>query len=78
MSTAIELMCCLIVAREAGWKIFGSFSFVMRRVFEGGAGEVRPGTEDRSIDNGDLDRFFDIEGEEEEEPVMLLVWRGGS
>lgn len=60
-NTAIELMCCLTVAKEAGWNIFGSVSFVMRSVFEGGAGELKPGSEDKSrdSDNGDLDLFFD-------------------
>lgn len=61
LSGAIALRCCLIVARDAGWKIFGSVSLVMRRVFEGGAGDVNPGIEDKSIDNGDLERFFDSE-----------------
>lgn len=55
----IELICSLIVARDAGWKILGSVSFVISRVFDGGAGDVRPGIEDKSIDSGDLERFFD-------------------
>lgn len=59
LRAAIALKCCLIVAREAGWKILGSVSLVMRRVLEGGAGDVSPGKEVRSIDRGDLDLFFD-------------------
>lgn len=66
---AIESKCCLIVAREAGWNIFGSLSLVMRSVFEGGAGDVSPGSEVRSIDSGDLDLFFDSPpGDEEGDP----------
>lgn len=61
LSGEIELMCCLIVAREAGWKILGSVSLVMRRVLDGGAGDDRPGTEDKSMDSGDLDLFRDSE-----------------
>lgn len=83
LSGAIELRCCLIVAREAGWKIFGSVSLVMRRVFEGGDGDVRPGIEERSIDKGDLERFFDNEPGEDAAEVggetrSPLVWMGGS
>lgn len=80
---AIEFMCCLIVAREAGWKILGSVSLVMRRVFDGGAGEIRPGTEERSSDSGDLDLFFDREPGEDVaevggETCRPLVCSGGS
>lgn len=34
----MELMCWRMVAREAGWKIVGSLSWVIRRVLEGGRG----------------------------------------
>jgi len=83
LSGAIELICCLIVAREAGWKILGSVSLVMRRVFDGGAGDIKPGTEDRSKDSGDLDLFFDSEPGEDAaemggEACKPLVCSGGS
>ena len=61
---AMPLMCSLIVAIEAAWKILGSSSRVMRRVFDGGAGEERGGNEVRSSESGDRDRFFDTVGEE--------------
>lgn len=55
----------------------------MRRVFDGGAGEDRPGTDDRSRDSGDLDRFFDKEPGEDVaeaggEACKPLVFSGGS
>ena len=56
----------------------------MRRVFEGGAGDIRPGTEDRSRDSGDLDLFFDKEPPGEDvaekggEACKPLVCSGGS
>jgi len=83
LSGAIELMCCLTVAREAGWKIFGSVSLVMRRVFEGGAGDERAGSEERSKDSGDLDLFLDSDpGEDVAEMGGVvfepLVCSGGS
>lgn len=77
---AIELMCCLIVAIEAGWKILGSVSLVIKRVFEGGAGEVRGGKELRSSERGDLglllpgDEVADVGGD----TCRVLVCRGGS
>lgn len=79
----IELICCRIVASEAGWKIFWSLSLVMRSVFEGGAGEIRPGIEDKSNDKGDLDRFADNEPGEDApetggEACRPSVCRGGS
>lgn len=80
---AIEPMCSLIVARDAGWKILGSVSFVISSVFDGGAGEIRPGSEVRSMDKGDLDLFFDkAPGEEEAdtggEACRPPVCRGGN
>lgn len=82
-SWAISLMCCLMVAREAGWKILESVSLVMRRVLEGGAGDMRPGKEVRSIDRGDLDLLVDRPPGEEEadtggEACRPPVWRGGN
>lgn len=74
-SGAIELMCCLIVAKEAGWKILASVSLVMRSVFDGGAGELRPGMEDRSMDNGDLDRFFDMDPGDDVAETGGDTWR---
>ncbi len=53
-----------MVAIEAAWKILGSSSRVISRVFVGGAGEERGGMEDRSMDNGDRERFCDNEGDE--------------
>ena len=55
----------------------------MRSVFEGGAGDIRPGTEDRSRDSGDLDLFFDNEpgedvAEKGGEACKPLVCSGGS
>jgi len=83
LSGDIELMCCLIVARLAGWKILGSVSLVIRSVLDGGAGDDRPGSEDRSIDSGDLDRFPDSEPGEDVaeaggETCKPLVASGGS
>lgn len=48
-----------MVASDAGWKILESVSLVIRSVLDGGAGEIRPGSEDKSSDNGDLDLFAD-------------------
>lgn len=83
LRTAISLKCCLMVAREAGWKILGSVSLVMRSVLDGGAGDISPGTEVRSIERGDLDLFFDSPPGEEDaetggEACRPAVWRGGS
>ena len=50
LSGAIDWMCSLIVAREAGWKILWSSKRVMSRVLEGGAGCERGGKEERSRD----------------------------
>lgn len=55
----------------------------MSSVLEGGAGELKPGIEDRSIDKGDLDRFFDSEPGEDVadtggETWSPLVCIGGS
>lgn len=76
-------MCWRIVASEAGWKIFGSVSLVIRRVFEGGAGEIRPGIEERSMDSGERDRLADNEPGDDApetggETRRPSVWRGGS
>lgn len=51
-----EEMCCLIVARAAGWKIAKEFRFVMRSVFEGGAGVESGGRFERSIDRFGVER----------------------
>lgn len=59
LSGAISLMCCLIVANEAGWKILGSSRRVIRRVLEGGDGCESGGREDKSSDKGECDRFRD-------------------
>jgi hypothetical protein len=82
-----------IVAREAGWKIDRSSRLVMRRVFEGGAGWVSGGIEDRSIERGVLgDRGEragdDIVGEGDEcrfcggkaiaSMGMICAWRCGN
>lgn len=80
---AIELICCLIVAREAGWKILASVNLVIKRVLEGGAGDVSPGKDVRSIDRGDLDLFLDIAPGEVVadtggETCKPIVWSGGS
>lgn len=56
---------------------------MISRVFDGGAGEIKPGTEERSRESGDFDRFFErLEGEDVAENggelVRWVVWRGGS
>lgn len=57
-----------MVASEAGWKIFGSSSFVINSVFEGGEGCDNGGIEDRSRDMGDCARFAErVAGEDEAE-----------
>ncbi len=65
LSVASSLMCCLIVAREAGWNILGFSRRVIRRVLEGGAGCERGGREDKSSDRGERERFADNEPGEE-------------
>jgi hypothetical protein len=62
LSGAISEMCCLMVANEAGWKILRSSSRVISRVFEGGAGWMRGGSEERSSDSGERDRFAERVG----------------
>ena len=54
-----EVICCRIVAKEAGWKISGSSSWVMSRVFEGGAGCESGGRDVKSMESGVLDRCSD-------------------
>lgn len=84
LSGAIEVMCARIVAMEAGWKILGSSSLVMRRVLDGGAGCCSGGMLDRSIDKGDRERFCDKGGEGVDglaerggdAEARLCVWRG--
>lgn len=44
----MELMCCLMVAREAGWKSEMSRSSVMMSVLVGGDGWIRGGRFERS------------------------------
>ena len=39
----------------------GSVNFVMSRVFDGGAGELKPGIDERSTESGDLDLLLDNE-----------------
>ena len=72
---AMELICSRIVAIEAAWKILGSSSLVMRRVFDGGAGEESGGNEVRSMERGDREHFFDTEGEEPADCGGELVLR---
>jgi hypothetical protein len=45
-----------MVAREAGWKIVVSFSWVIRRVLDGGEGWLRAGRAERSRESGDAER----------------------
>lgn len=52
----MELMCWRMVAREAGWKMCRSSSWVMRRVLEGGAGWERGGILCRSMERGEFAR----------------------
>lgn len=72
---AIELMCSRMVAREAAWKILGSSRRVIRRVFDGGAGDESGGRELRSMERGERERFCNIEGEEPAEFGGELRWR---
>ena len=62
---AISFICCLMVAREAGWKILGSSRRVISRVLDGGAGWESGGIEDKSIERGDRDRFCESEAGDE-------------
>lgn len=63
-----ELMCCRMVAREAGWKMVGSLSWVIRRVLDGGEGWLRGGIVERSIERGEAERRWVMGlGEEEVE-----------
>jgi hypothetical protein len=79
---AMSLMYCLIVAKEAGWKILGSSSRVMSRVFDGGEGCESGGKDVRSRDKGDRDLFLDSpEGEDDadmggESEGRCCVWMG--
>ncbi len=60
-----ELMCWRMVAREAGWKIVRSLSWVIRRVLEGGEGWIRAGRAERSR-TGETERRWESGlGEEE-------------
>ncbi len=45
-----------MVAREAGWKMVGSLSWVIRSVLEGGEGWVSGGSDERSIESGEAER----------------------
>lgn len=68
-----------MVAREAGWKIVGSLSWVIRRVLEGGEGWVNGGRVERSIESGDAERrwetdFGDDEVEMGGESVDFWSW----
>lgn len=79
---AMSVMCCLMVANEAGWKILESSRRVTRRVLEGGTGCESGGMEERSRERGDLDRFADKERGEEAVEVggefaeRFRVWIG--
>lgn len=54
-----------MVAREAGWKIVGSFSWVIRRVLDGGEGWVSGGRVERSRERGEAERRWETDlGEE--------------
>lgn len=50
----VWVICCRMVAREAGWKMRASSSWVIKRVLDGGAGWESGGKELRSIESGDL------------------------
>lgn len=63
---AISVMCCLIVARDAGWKILRSSKRVIRRVLEGGAGCESGGNDERSSERGFCDRLFDSDRGDED------------
>ena len=65
-SGEIELMCWRMVAREAGWKMWMSSSWVTRSVLEGGEGWDRGGIFCRSIESGEWARCLEkLEGDEE-------------
>lgn len=72
----IEEMCSRMVAREAGWKILGLSNLVMSRVFDGGAGEDRGGSEERSIDSGERGRLLDIDDGDAGGELFDLVCMG--
>lgn len=81
-SGARELMCWRIVATEAGWKIVGSFSFVINRVLHGVEGWVSGGRLDRSMEMGEAERRLEsglgeevVEGEGGGELLGCGVWR---
>lgn len=64
-------MCWRMVAREAGWKIVGEFSWVIRRVFEGGEGVVKGGRVERSRFRGEAERRWETVGIWGEEVVEV-------
>lgn len=69
--------------REVGWKIEGSRRLVIRRVFEGGEGDMRGGTAERSRESGVRDPFdsgLDLGdvGGEWWRSVMMLVCNDSS
>lgn len=65
---ARSLMCCLIVANEAGWNMLTSSRRVMSSVFEGGCGCESGGIVPRSIESGECARLLDSDfGEEDAE-----------
>ena len=56
---------------------------MISRVLDGGAGELKPGTDERSTDNGDLDLLPDSEpgdkfGDTGGDTCSPLVCRGGN
>jgi hypothetical protein len=68
---AMSLICWRMVARLAGWKIFKSSRRVIRRVLEGGAGCERGGSEERSRERGERERFVESGVERGEEVVEV-------
>ncbi len=50
-----------MVAREAGWKMVGSLSWVIRSVLEGGEGWVSGGSDERSIESGEAERRWNLD-----------------
>jgi hypothetical protein len=64
LSGAREERCWRIVARDEGWKILGSERRVMSKVLDGGDGEDSGGREDKSIERGERERFWEREGED--------------
>jgi hypothetical protein len=70
-SGAISLICCRMVARDAGWKIWESSRRVMSKVFEGGAGDVSDGMEWRSSAKGEWVRRSDSDEGEGEDAVEV-------